>query len=348
MTSSSVPKVKFSNIKRSLWFLLPVVILGLAVHLILPQFASLQNSLFVIKNLVWWAFALAFLAQIASYLSSGYLLTALAELSKSYLSILGGTVITLAGASFGMVAGGMVGSSAATYRWMKKKKVSSETATLAGSIPALFNDIVLVFVSIIGVIHLLVVHQLTRLQGTSFAAVLIVLVGLIGFTAWGLTKREPLLRFANRMGNWWAKIRGREFNAQKVENWLSRLFTAASLLFSGGWSAAMLGAVLNVAFDMLTLFFLFMAAGHPVSLGVLLTGYGLPLLLGKMAFFIPGGVGIIESTMTALYVSLGIAHPEAVVVVLAYRILSFWLPLVLGFPMIWVLEQKIFRTHQPK
>ena len=31
-------------------------------------------------------------------------------------------------------------------------------------------------------------------------------------------------------------------------------------------------------FDMLTLYFLFVAAGHPVSPGVLLAGYGLPLI----------------------------------------------------------------------
>jgi len=93
---------------------------------------------------------------------------------------------------------------------------------------------------------------------------------------------------------------------------------------------------------MLTLYFLFIAAGHRVSFGVLLTGYGLPLLLGKMAFMIPGGVGVIESTMTGLYTGLGISSSVAVVVVLAYRIISFWLPLLLGFPLVLYLERNSF------
>jgi len=113
-----------------------------------------------------------------------------------------------------------------------------------------------------------------------------------------------------------------------------------NLILRGGWRGPLLGAVLNVAFDMLTIYLLFIAARHPVSLGVLLTGYGLPLLMGKMAFMIPGGVGVVESTMTALYTSLGVPYSVAVVVVLAYRILSFWLPLILGFPLILILEKQ--------
>ena len=92
-----------------------------------------------------------------------------------------------------------------------------------------------------------------------------------------------------------------------------------------------MGAVFNIAFDMLTLFFLFIAAGHEVSLGVLLAGYGLPLLVGKMAFIIPGGVGVVEGSMTALYTGLGTPNAITVVVVLGYRLISFWLPSLFGF-----------------
>ena len=348
MKSTQVPKSEPTlTASRAFRFLLPLILLGLAVHLILPQIASIQHSYQVIKDMIIWAFVLAFLAQIASYLGSGYLLTALAKLSNRSLSILFGTIITLAGYSFGMVAGGMVGSSAATYRWMKKENVPSETATLAGTIPALFNDIVLLFVSLVGLAHLLIVHQLTRLQGFSFAAILVVLVGLIGLFALGLRRREWLTLFVGKVSRRWANLLRRDYQPQKTEDWLTSLFNAADMFFSGGWRGPILGAVLNVAFDMLTLYFVFIAAEHRVSLGVLLTGYGLPLLLGKMAFFVPGGVGVIESTMTALYASLGVPNAVTVVVVLGYRILSFWFPLLLGFPMILVLQHQTSDKSNP-
>ena len=93
------------------------------------------------------------------------------------------------------------------------------------------------------------------------------------------------------------------------------------------------GAVLTVAFDMLTLYLIFIAAGHPVSPGILLAGYGLPLLLGRLSI-LPGGVGIVEGTMTLLYDGLGVPNPITVVVILAYRAISFWLPALLGFLLI--------------
>jgi hypothetical protein len=308
--------------------------------LILPQIASLKHSYQVIKDMILWVVGLAILAQAASYLGSGYLLKTLVQLSGSYLSILNGTLITLAGASFGMVAGGMVGSSAATFRWMQKKAINPEAATLAGTFPVLFNDIVLITVTLVGLIHLLAVHQLTPLQGISFGVILLVLIGLIGLLVLSQRKRDYLIRLAEKASARWAQLVHRPYQPRRVKDWLVGLFNAVNILLAGGWRGPLLGAVLNVAFDMLTLYLLFIAARYPVSLGVLLTGYGLPLLMGRMAFMIPGGVGVVESTMTALYTSLGVPYSIAVVVVLSYRVLSFWLPLLLGFPLIILLERQ--------
>ena len=93
----------------------------------------------------------------------------------------------------------------------------------------------------------------------------------------------------------------------------------------------MLGAIANLAFDMLTVYFLFIAAGHTVSVGILIAGYGLPFILGRMAFMLPGGVGGIEASMVAIYDSLLVPNAVSVVVILGYRLYSFWLPTLLGF-----------------
>ena len=91
----------------------------------------------------------------------------------------------------------------------------------------------------------------------------------------------------------------------------------------------MLGALINIGFDMLTLAFLFLATGHGVTVAVLVAGYGVPQLLGKITVIL-GGVGVVEATMIGLYSTLGVPRPIAVVVVLAYRLLSFWLPTLAG------------------
>mgnify|MGYP001769238907 CR=1 FL=1 len=67
-----------------------------------------------------------------------------------------------------------------------------------------------------------------------------------------------------------------------------------------------------------------------------------PKLLGKAAFFLPGGVGIIEGTMAALYNGLGVPPGVTVVVILGYRVLSFWIPTLLGFPLIVYFQRTTF------
>ena len=61
--------------------LLTLLLAGLAVHLILPQIATLERSLQVIKGMTWWAVGLAAGAQVVSYLGSGVLLQAIAAIS---------------------------------------------------------------------------------------------------------------------------------------------------------------------------------------------------------------------------------------------------------------------------
>jgi uncharacterized protein (TIRG00374 family) len=204
----------------------------------------------------------------------------------------------------------------------------------------LFNDAVLLTTSFIGVVYLLSVHQLSSMQAVSFTLVLTGLLGVIGLLLWGLRRRAALTRLADRAARRTAALIWRPYHPEKTKDRLEGLFSAADMLLAGGWRGPLLGALLNAGFDMLTLYALFIAAGHRVSPAVLLTGYGLPLLLGKMAFIIPGGIGIIESSMVGLYTGLGVANPVAVVVVLAYRILSFWLPLLVGFPLIVILQRK--------
>jgi hypothetical protein len=63
----------------------------------------------------------------------------------------------------------------------------------------------------------------------------------------------------------------------------------------------------------------------------LFAGYGLPLLLAKMAFIVPGGVGVIETSMAALFSSLSVPNDVTLVTILSYRLIAFWIPIFLGF-----------------
>ena len=78
-----------------------------------------------------------------------------------------------------------------------------------------------------------------------------------------------------------ARFRRKPVDRNATEIAIRRLLDAWDTMLQGGWRGPAAGAVLNTGFDMLTLAFLFLSAGHGVSLLALVAGYGVPQLLGK-------------------------------------------------------------------
>jgi uncharacterized membrane protein YbhN (UPF0104 family) len=323
-----------------------LIFIGIAVHLILPQITALENSWQVLISLRYWAVGLAFIAQFLSYLGNGYLLLCILAVTHQMISLWKSTLIVFGAASIGMVAGGMVGSSAATYRWISGTDRSLEGAALASFLFPLFNNIVLVLVSIFGLVHLLVVHSLTQAQIYGFGITLLILgiiIGSILLTARYRTQTTALILSA---AAYLTRIERKSFDPAAIQNQAGDLFDAWDILWQGAWFKPVFGAILNVVFDMLTLYFLFIAAGELISPGVLVAGYGLPLLLGKLAFFLPGGVGVVESSMAVIYNGLGVTPATTVVVVLGYRLISFWIPSFVGFPIAALLSRSQNSSHR--
>jgi glycosyltransferase 2 family protein len=317
-----------------------LVVLGIAVHLILPQITALENSWQVLTSMTLWAVGLAFIAQFLSYLGSGFLLQSILAIAHQKVSLWLNTLIVLGSYSIGMVAGGVIGSSAAIYRWTSGGKGSMEGATLASIFLPQFNTIILVLLSIFGLVHLILVHSLTQTQLLGFGVTLLILGLIIGSAALAVRFRNQATKAVLWVSSSVARLRRKSFKPKAIQQEASNLFGAWDALWQGGWQRPAVGAFLNMAFDMLTLYFLFVAAGENVSLGVLLAGYGLPLLLGKVAFIIPGGVGVVESSMAVLYTGLGVPQATTVVVVLGYRLISFWIPSLLGFAVAAYLSRK--------
>ena len=288
--------------------------------------------------MVWWLVALAALAQVASYLGSGYLMQSLVLMTGQRLSLIRSMAITLSAYSVGLVAGGMVGNSASALRWLMQGGVTAESASLAGTLPALFNNLFLLFLALFGMVHLLLAHELTALEEVAFALIFMFDATIVLLLVWGIARPDRLTHLIDRATTRWDVLRHRSHDSLRAQAIVDQILNTWTALRKGGWRGPALGTVLNTGFDLLTLYLLFMAAGHQVGFGLLLTGYGLPLLLGKVGF-LPGGVGIVEGTMVALYTGLGVPAATAVVVVLAYRVLSFWMPTLLGFPLVPFLER---------
>lgn len=332
-TGKPVQRTVFGGIKalRPLWLL---IFLGLAVHVLLPQFAQLSQLGTMLAAAAWWSVGISILSQGLSYAGSGIVLQSLASTFKHRLSIGRGVLITLAAYSIGLLGGGWVTTGAVTYQWLRDLGVKAQPASLAGSVPLFLNNVALVSAETLGLGYLLLIHQLSVLQVIAFSLVLFVMLLIAAGAFWGAAHRKQVQKLAVTRGKRLARVFQFHFSPFRAGRSVHVFFASWDAMLAGQFQWPVLGAFLNVGFDALTLYFLFLAVGSPVNFGVLLAGYGLPLLLAKVAFIFPGGVGVIESSMAALYAGLGVPSEKAIVVVLGYRIFSFWLPVMLGFPAI--------------
>jgi uncharacterized protein (TIRG00374 family) len=88
-------------------------------------------------------------------------------------------------------------------------------------------------------------------------------------------------------------------------------------------------ALLSKGLLLMVLALMFLAFQVPVSLGTLLAGFAIAYLF-VIVSPTPAGVGVVEGLLALALASMFVPVDEATVVVLGYRVVTFWLPLLFG------------------
>jgi putative heme transporter len=123
----------------------------------------------------------------------------------------------------------------------------------------------------------------------------------------------------------------------RLQRWLRRAAALPHSLQSGLEAAigmfrrrdpSVLGAVVAWGFDIGTLWASFRAFGPAPPVAVLVMGYYVGTLANTLP--LPGGIGGVEGGMIGSFLAFGVNGSLAVLAVLAYRTISYWLPTVPG------------------
>jgi phosphatidylglycerol lysyltransferase len=188
-----------------------------------------------------------------------------------------------------------------------------------------------------GLIILAARHQFQLYQIITAAIMYVYIISLVTF-----------MSFAVRRPTWLSRILGW---IQQLVNWVGGLFKKPDL-FKPVWvkqttteftNAALalashpdrvvktfVIALLTHLSSMLSLYAICLAFYKPLSLEVLLATYFI-MFLFTVVSVTPQGVGIVEGAMVLVMGSFGMASESSTVITLAFRGLSFWLPLFIGF-----------------
>lgn len=153
------------------------------------------------------------------------------------------------------------------------------------------------------------------------SAAAIVLVASMAFVPQDFRRRlEQLAQRRGRVGRWSARL------ASVPDAIGSGVRTAISLLRAR--RIGLVGALIYWGADIAVLGLSFRAFGNTLPLAVLIMGYFLGTLGSLLP--LPGGIGGVEGGMIGAFAAFGVPGGQAVVGVLAYRAISFWLPTLPG------------------
>jgi uncharacterized protein (TIRG00374 family) len=94
------------------------------------------------------------------------------------------------------------------------------------------------------------------------------------------------------------------------------------------WQATLLSAG-RLLFDYLCLLFSVRAVGAHPRPSLILLAYAVAGIIGLVPIT-PGGLGIVEASLSGVLVLAGLTGVQAVLATLAYRLASYWLPLLSG------------------
>jgi len=318
--------------KKKVWrFVILLIVLGLAVNLLLPQISNLTEALKVVQKMTWWAVGLAAVAEAISYLSYGYCINAIVKSRKEHLPVPKATLMVMSAMSIGLVAGGWVTQAGSIFGSVKRETGDNNTATITGLLPSMLSNMSIAFVAIVGLVYLAIIGQLSNSQLIQYVVFLFLLTIITFGSLLALVFPKPTFKAVNWALWHWNKWRKKPYDPQQTRDMLNNVIFSWKEMSRGNWKKPLLGAFGYTLFDLLAMYLIFIAAGYQIKLGVLFAGYGLPYLLSKIAFIFPGGIGVVEASMAAIQTSLGVPSEISVVVILAYRLLCFWLPTLFGF-----------------
>lgn len=306
---------------RPLWWAVSALLVAAAVVVALTRRHELVNAVDLIDDvrlprlLVAAGFEAASLACLAAV--QHWLLSAGG--ARIRLRVVGAVVLA-ANAIAGALPGGAAFAAAWVFRQFRRRGAGQVLAGTVLVVAGLLSGLSLFVLLMAGVLAAGSSGPVAGVRPVviGLAAVAVLVVGV----AAGLFRFPRVRRRARRV---WRRIGLRSRRLWDIEQALSHLARQVRTTRPGIrpwlWPSSL--AVLNWGFDLACLVACVWSLGLAVPWHGVLAAYALTQFAGSLRLT-PGGLGVVETSLTALLVLYGLRAEQAIAVTLLYRVLSYW------------------------
>jgi uncharacterized protein (TIRG00374 family) len=308
---------------------LPVAVAGAAIYLVLPRLMAVLGAWPRLSTLnpAWFTVALA--AELASF-SCNFALQRLALRTKGWFPVvtagLAGNAVT------NSLPGGDAAGAAVQFSMLTTAGFDTDTAVGGLTSFSLLEVGGLLVLPIFALPAILAGVPVTRglvhtaLLGVAAFALYAIFGVIVLRTDW------PLATLGRVAQNLWNRItRGHRQPVTGLDERLLAERDTIRAVLGKNWRQAVLLTVGRLGFDYGCLLAALRATGTGPQPSLVLLAYA---AAGIVALFpvTPGGLGVVEASLSGLLILAGVRASYAVLATLAYRIASYWLPLLAGPP----------------
>jgi putative heme transporter len=315
--------------------------LGLAVgvfvlSLLVGKRGELTGALHHVDHLNYAWETGAVLAEALSIVGYGFLQQRVLRWGGAELSLPSLTLISIANNAIAYsVPGEPAVSSAYRYRFFRRHGASGASSGWAILTILIAQAIGMSLLLLIGVIVALFGHTGVQARGIVIAG-LVVVVGAGAL----LVRRDLLLRFLGVLIRLCRRLTGhpRGDVMARIESTLQRMREIP--LSSGAAVSVVVMATALWLMDLVILVCCFGAVHAQVPWSGVLLAFGVAQIVASLPI-VPGGIGLVEGSLAVILVAYGAKKVPALAVVLIYRLLTFWLVIIVGWISIAVIEWRV-------
>ena len=325
-----------------------IIVLFLCAALIYLSFGEIESIAKTLRQGNFWFILLAVLVQCAWFIVAGLNYQSLYQLLGMQASVYKLSLLSVSANFINTIAPSAgVGGMAVFISTATRDGYSLGKVTVAGMLCLFLDYIAFLCVLTLG---LIVLFRRNDLDPTEIAAstVIFAIASAFGFLLYLGSRSANALgnalarmaRIVNRVMDpfihreYLSEARAHEFAHEMAKDLKSLPERPRSLVLP------LLYSFISKALLMCVLVFVFLAFQVPFSAGTIIGGFAITYLF-LIVSPTPSGIGIVEGIMPLALSSLRVPWSEAVIITLAYRGITFWIPLGVGAIAFRMLERKM-------
>ncbi len=299
-----------------------VAIILIIEYLVLPQLAGARKTLTLIQHLNFGFVGLALLAEIVALVSYAYL--TMSVLPKQSLDLW--TIFRIDMSSLALshvMPAGTAGGTGLSLRLLTSKGIRTTDAAFAIAVQGIGSAVVLNLIFWLALVVSIPIWGFNPVYLTAtIVGILLFLVAgmlIIAFTRGERHFTRIVVRLFSKLP--YLSESKIESTLQHISERIRNLAADPPLV-----KRALIWAVANWIFDAASLWIFLAAYGSFVNVDGLLVSYGIANILAVIPIT-PAGLGVVEAALTTSLVGFGTPRGAAILGVISYRLINFWLPI---------------------